>query len=251
MNNKISEKLTKKRESIEENKKLFASIDEGLYTKDGLFPCKYLEQKNNQFWFNDVRVSPNNSSKSVAKYLFERKELWRNSCVRIVDGGLGTSGRAPMYGVSFQKAVEEAFLKQGCIKSQFYLPEKKDDIYYSNLLLHINQRKESNGSIIQLQAWQYCIGLKEVFYIHAESKDFKSTVQHLDGAKIFYQHPEDIKDLVINGNKIKGDSYEKQFRIDGNIPMLDFYAIIKKYLPVQELVEEAFEEKSLVSNQKK
>jgi hypothetical protein len=153
--------------------------------------------------------------------------------------GLGTTSRAPMYGVSFQKAVNEA-LKKGSIKSQFYLPEKKDDVYYSNLLLHVERRKESNGSIIQLQAWQYCIDTEEVFYVHAESQDFNSTVSHLDGAKIYF-NKKDLAQLFIEGDKIKGDYYEKQFRIDGNIPLKDFYEIIKKFLPIEELVNEAFE----------
>lgn len=203
-----------------------------------MFPCKHLQKINNNFWFDDVRVSPNSSSKPVADYLHNKNDLWMNASIRVVSG-LGITGRAPLYGVNFQKAVNEA-LKKGFIKSQFYLPAKVNDIYYSNLLLHVNRRKESNGSIIQLQAWQYCIDLEEVFYIHAESKDFNFTVHHLDGAKI-YMHKSDVAQLFTIGNKIKGDHYEKQFRLDGNIPIKDFYEIIKRYLPIEELVNEAFE----------
>jgi len=234
----VSSELIKEREWLKKNKKLFDSIDKTIFTKDGLFPCKHLTKKDGKFWFGDINVSPNSSSSSVANYLFYKQNLWENSSVRIVCGS-GLSGRVRFHGVSFQRAVEEA-LKKGYIKSQFYLPEKIDNVYYSNILLHVNRRKESNNSIIQLQAWMYCIDLEEVFYIHAESKDFITSVQHLDGAKIYLQK-EDRKRLFRSGDKIKGDYYEKQFRIDGNIPMNDFYEIIKKYFPVKELVEEAFD----------
>lgn len=230
---------------IKDNKIAFDALDANEFTSDGLIECRNLdiESTNNSYnlWLQkDKRISvcATKYASPIVDYLVSKQCLWSSAAIRIVHGR-GTYSRALMFGVSFQRAVEIA-LSKGFIMSEFYLPHQSDDVWYATLLLHVSRRKESNGSVIELQAWQYCPGTPEVFYIHSESQDFSTHVTHLDGAIIYFD-PEQVRQLFIICNKIKDDSYEKQFRLDGSISVIDMYNIISLYLPVTELVGEAFQ----------
>lgn len=230
---------------VKRNDLAFNSISPSEFTKDGLMSCSKLivgpSESSFSLWLkgnDEISVAANNYVNSVTEYLVRNSQLWNLASIRIASGK-SIQGRAPMYGVPFKKAVELA-IAEGFVKSMYYIPDQQDNISYANILLHLNKRKPSNGGLLQLQAWQYSPGISEVFYIHAESENFTEYVTHLDGAIIHFQ-PNDIRDIFKYGNKIKGDQYSKQFRLDGNIPIKDMFNIISLYLPVSELVSEAFE----------
>lgn len=230
---------------VPRNKLAFDSLPAGVFTADGLIRCSDLIRVSTAssytLWIrqhDNVCVAANSYSCAVADYLATDPNLWSIASIRVVSGR-GISGRALMRGVPFRKALLVA-LERGNIKSEFFLPHQQDDVFYAALIFHVNRRKESNGSTIELQAWQYCPGLSEVFYIHAESPDFSDYVTHFDGAIIHFA-PDQITQLFRFCNKIKSESYEKQFRLDGQIPIGAMFCIVSSYLPVTELVDEAFE----------
>ncbi len=230
---------------VRQNSAAFDALPSDTYTKDGLLRCKDLirVQTNHSYtlWLRQddrISVAANSYSAPVADYISRDPNLWDSAAIRVVSGR-GISGRALMFGVPLQRAVGIA-LREGFIKCEFYLPDQEDDVYSATLLFHVNKRKESNDSIIELQVWQYCPGLSEVFYVHAESTDFVTNVSHLDGAIIHFD-PVDVVHLFRFCDKIKGNDYEKQFRLDGEIPIQDMLNIVSAYLPVTELVDEAFQ----------
>lgn len=230
---------------VKDNSAAFAALPNETYTKDGLILCKDLirVQKHSAFtlWLRNhetIWVAANSYSSTVADYISGNPHLWESAAIRVVPGR-GISGRALMFGVPFQRAVEMVLHKE-YMKCEFYLPDQKDDVYYATLLFHVNRRKESSGAVVELQVWQYCPGISEVFYVHAESSDFSTHVSHLDGAVIRFP-PEEVVKLFRYCEKIKGTDYEKQFRLDGQIPIRDMLNIVSAYLPVTELVDEAFQ----------
>jgi len=232
-------------ENLTRNKDAFQSIQDFAFTAEGLLKCSEVIQTNAKSKYhlcmkcdNSIYFNPNNYSSPVYNYISKDKHLWNISAIRVVPEHY-VYGRAPMFGVPFEKALS-IVLKEGFIKAEFFIPDKKDNVFYAALMFHINKHKDSNGANIELQVWQYCPGLSEVFYIHSESPDFLKYITHLDGAVIQY-HPKDIYKLFTSGRKIKGEQYEKQFRLDGIIPFTDMINIISAYLPVEELVDEAFQ----------
>ena len=223
------------------NKAAFQDIPASEFTKYGLMRCSKLipiPEGSSSLWYDEISVTANKYVSSVADYLEAKPALWDASAIRVVPGR-GIFGRAQVFGVPFQRAVEMA-LSNGFMKSEFYLPNQQDGVFYATLLFHINKRKESNNSILELQTWQYCPGLPEVFYMHAESEDFSTHVTHFDGSILDYAE-NDIQKLFAAGNKIKARYKEKQFQIDGTIPLQDMFAIARLYCPTDELLEEAFE----------
>lgn len=151
-----------------------------------------------------------------------------------------------MYGVPFKEAVEIARHRE-FMKSEFYLPDEGRGLLHPTLLLHLNKRKESNNGVLELQVWQYCPEQEVVFYLHAESPDFETHATHLDGSVLHYAKA-DLRELFQKGRKLKAQHKEKQFQIDGEIPLDDMYAIASLYLPVEELTHEAFEVRSVDLN---
>jgi len=228
-----------------QNSAAFDALPSDTYTEDGLLPCKDLicvpTNHSYTLWLRQddrIFVAANSYSSPVADYISGDTNLWDSAAIRVVSRR-GSYSRATMFGVPLQRAVGIA-LRKGFIKCKFYLPDQKDDVYYATLLFHVNKRKESNDSIIELQVWQYCPGLSEVFYVHAESTDFVTNVSHLDGAIIHFD-PVHVEQLFKLCDKIKGNDYKKQFRLDGEIPIQDMLNIVSAYLPVTELVDEAFQ----------
>ena len=230
---------------VKTNADAFAALGPDTFTKDGLLLCSNLIRVPTDcsytLWLRkneSISVAPNSYASPVTNYISGDQSLWNSAAIRVVSGR-GISGRALMFGVPFRQALNIA-LQKGFTKSLFFLPNQREGVYHASLLFHLNKRKDSNNSTYELQVWQYCPRLSEVFYVHAESSDFKSDVTHLDGAIIHFQ-PDEVVNLFTHCNKIKSVQYEKQFRLDGRIPIQDMLNIVSAYLPVTELVDEAFQ----------
>jgi len=142
-----------------------------------------------------------------------------------------------LFGVPFRQAVQLA-ISEGHTKVKYYLPEVRLDGGYESLLLHLRKVNDKRGRLLQLEAWQYKPGSEFAHYLHALSPDFESSVVHLDGATIRYSS-QDLDSLVLRTQKVKGTSYRKHFRLDGNISIDDMHALAAAFLPGQELYDEA------------
>lgn len=59
----------------------------------------------------------------------------------------------------------------------------------------------------------------------------------MDCATIMYS-PDNIKKLFLECNKIKGQQYQKHFRLDGVIPVNEMFHLASSFFPFTELVEE-------------
>lgn len=152
-----------------ENSQLFDTLPSRIWTDDGI-RCSELERNPNSglntfshISHPSITLFANSYSRSVTDYLVTRSELWPQAAIRVV-GHLPISSSAPMFGVSLQRAIEQ-LKSRDIVKSEFYLPNQSDDVFYDSLLLHIKSRKQSNGGGFALEAWQYCPEHPLVFYL--------------------------------------------------------------------------------------
>ena len=102
----------------------------------------------------------------------------------------------------------------------------------------VNLSKDQNG-LITIECWQGVEGENYVFYIHGiidESGGF----QHFDGAIIGFDL-QDIELLFSENRKLKGGTYKKLFRLDGNIKKEDVFEIANRFFPLDKLIDEYFE----------
>lgn len=178
----------------------------------------------------------------VLDYLFPNTHLWSQAAIRVLQRDSSMKG-APIYGPNFRRAIEIA-LKERFVKSKFQVskPEHfRGKGLLADILVHLGRTKEENGeSFLELQAWETLDASEEVFYIHARMTEAADLFVHLDGAIIYFTS-ESKRQLFAKGKKIKGSSYEKQFRLDGRIAPNEAFEIINAYLPIDELSSEYFE----------
>lgn len=95
-----------------------------------------------------------------------------------------------------------------------------------------------------MEAWQVIPGSSFAHYLHALSPDFESEVVHFDGATISYSES-DLDALFFGSEKMKGQKYEKHFRLDGRFSVEQVHQIARRFLPVECLYDEAFESEIL------
>lgn len=171
--------------------------------------------------------------------LLENKNIWNNTSLNITDKKIRKLG-SPIFGVPFEKAIKEV-LKSRFIKSRFYLTnydELQKQAVIADLIVLLAKNKKENKT--ELQIWQKMDKTEEVFYIHFIIDDETNEVEHLDGATILFTL-EQKNILFEKCKKIKGYNYQKHFKINSSITFEQTINIIKKYFPIEELVEEYFE----------
>lgn len=226
------------------NKDAFLAASSPLLTKDGLLPCTSIAVSKRggrcNFFLSKnlipVFAAPFNGM--TTDYLAQNSELWSQAAIRVTYYP-PICGRAPFFGVPFRQAVEIA-LRRGQMRSKFFFPERIEDGRHETLLLQLDRTTDSRGELLQLQAWQYSPGTHHAHYLHVLSRDFNSHLCHLDGAVIEYS--EDDLDLFLRkSRKVKGDRYEKLFRLDGSIEIEHMHNLARTFFPTEELYDEAFE----------
>jgi hypothetical protein len=229
---------------ILDNNQAFERIDL-THLEDGLFPCcsiqrvvlenRYrlvLEKWGTVFGF----ATPENQG--VVGFLVDHSNLWNQSKIRL--GGMPMiCGAETQFGVPFRRAVEIA-MQNKSVRSCFYKPETQNGLRCSKLIVKVTEVEDKRGDLIQLEAWQFSPTSNSAHYIHALSPDFNGYVCHFDGAIIYYSDG-DLESMLASGQKHKGDTYTKHFRIDGQISVKDMHEIVSVFLPVKELYDEAFE----------
>lgn len=227
------------------NKEAFDAAASELVTKDGLLPCSSIGIRRNQHRYQlelsntGIPVFPVAFNEITTDYLASNNELWNQASTRVTYYP-SICGRAPVFGVSFRQAVNIA-LEKGNMRSKFFFPSRTQGDRYETLLLQLDRTRGNDGTeLVQLQVWQYSPGTHRAHYLHALSPDFNNYLCHLDGAVIEYS--EDDLDLFLReSRKVKGDSYEKYFRIDGRIDVEHMHNLAKAFFPTEELYSEAFE----------
>lgn len=207
------------------------------------FQLKPLTKKRQELW-----LQPVGSVSRVLDYLMQQENLSNLASIRVepIDvakyGLTGTAG-VRVRGVSFEHAVEIA-LRERFITSIFYAEEP--GIYEwgvpAYLVVYLGKRKEANNLVtLHLQAWQGSDSSDCVYYIHAIFPDNMLFCKHLDGA-VMNLNPNAKKELFYNGIYLKNpDTYKKQFRLDGEIPLHSFYEIVKRYFLTDTLTDEYFD----------
>ncbi len=185
---------------------------------------------------SDFQVYPVPYINRVVDILVQKLDLWEAAAIS-VKAFPPIMGRATLYGVPFERALQEVRL-QKLIKARFQvpMPERFSATgFVADLLVHI--AVDRKDSAVELEAWEDIAQSPEVFYVHGRLTPDATTFIHLDGATISFS-PEDKLRLFADGNKIKGTGYTKHFRIDGQITIPDAFAIIRAYLPIEELTDD-------------
>ena len=228
-------------------------------TKEGLIPCKSLCMSEIAYYTRSRELHLCDHPefvfylvvdiRGVVDFLIKNAILWNQAAIRVINGISGRKG-LPIFGVDFWRAIN-IVLRENFHKAKFQIamPERFKDLgCLADLTIHLKQDKDSK--LLELEAWQQ-VKLedymnKEVHYIHMIFPYDSKIVIHLDGAIILLSK-EDSEKLFYYGNKIKGISYEKQFRLDGQIDMRNAIQIIRSFLLIEELTDEFF----LISQQAK
>lgn len=222
----------------------FTSLVEPLFTKDGLLPCKNITISK-RGWHHDLFLSDGNIplfpapfNLMTANYLASHESLWEQAALRVTYYS-PICGSAPVFGVPFRKAVNIA-LSKGQMRSKFYFPENIENGHHKTLLMQLDKTSDKRGELLQLQTWQYTPGTRHAHYLHALSHDFSTHVCHLDGAVIEFSD-EDLDLFLQKSRKVKGDRYEKFFRLDGMIEIEHMHNLARTFFMTEELYNEAFE----------
>jgi len=145
-----------------------------------------------------------------------------------------------VFGVPFEKAIR-IVLTENSHKSVFWLPRKNSEVLYSELLVRLRRGKESNGEYLNLESWEWIGEGVEVDYAHMILTSEGQRAIHLDGALVTFASAADIASIFGSGEKRKGVTYEKFFRVDGNTQLETAIGLIRHFFPVEELVDEYFE----------
>lgn len=223
----------------------FYTLFPQIRTEDDLIPASEItvQSDGSLFLKSDVRVRIYADWRigRVLEYLLTQPSLWECSAIR-VEPSDHIAGRAPIFGVPFRRAIEIA-LSEGLTKSVFWIPKagQAENVLYSQLLVRVAKRKESNGNLIMVESWEWIGEGIEVIYAHMILTPDASRVIHLDGAVIAFESDCEVTSIFQTGNKRKGCKYEKYFRLDGEIKIENAFQLIRSFFPVEELVDEYFE----------
>lgn len=222
----------------------FESLKTKHQTDDGLIPSEKIRIRKSSDGYDlvfdedpDVEVFPVPESGAVIDTLVSYPHLWKQASVRVTFHPT-ISGSAPLFGVSFRQALEQAVSTGSLIKASYYLPDIYQDGRYKQLLLHLRKVDDIRGELLQLEAWQYSPKGGSAYYLHAMSTDFESSIVHFDGATVSYSS-DDLDHLFIKSEKVKGKNYQKHFRLDGDLSVSEMHILATAFLPTQELYDEA------------
>ncbi len=232
--------------------------------KDGLIKIIDLEQckkansertlfklKNNKD-YNQLLLYPSHRALSVIDYLVHDPTLSNLSSIRVSTHDTGMNA-APWFGPrSFERAINDV-IREKFVRSLFYIHQEDNLSGFVEgkgvacyLVVHLGAKEENGQMKFHLEAWNGNEVDTIVYYIHCIfSKPFalqqldQAIIEHLDGAIIQYTQL-DKDELFYKGNKKKGVSYQKQFRLDGEISSHILYEIAKIYFPIDSLTEEYF-----------
>lgn len=216
-----------------------------IETKDGLVPSGEIIVNHSHRWHlrqdGSVEVFPHWRVRPVADLLISLPAIWPSAAVRLTPTVPG-HGRAPVYGVPLDRAIEIA-LSQGSMKSRYQVPSrhKQNGTLYAQLFVRVVREKKSAGSTVVIECWEWIGEGEEVYYAHVILDPQLRQATHYDGALLEYATEFDVTRMFDTSTKQKGLSYKKYFRVDGTVPLAQVIDVMRNWFPVTELVEEYFE----------
>ena len=192
-------------------------------------------------------LHPTPQASRVLPYIMQDEKLIQQALIRAsactYPGKYYDVKSAAIIGLTFERALTIA-LKEGFHKSVFYALEPELYSQWSTtayLVIHLKNQLKERQPHIELESWQGSQGNGSTLYIHAMfSSNFDYCI-HLDGA-VIELNSEDLATLFQHGRKVKGNSYAKHFRLDGNIPLISFQKIMNEYFLTDALTNEYFQE---------
>ncbi len=213
-----------------------------LRDNDGLVPLIHV--KTNPAFTREMclvasgqRVYVNPIVFAVSDFIVRRHDLVPLSRLMLIEAPQGRKG-VGLFGVCFERALDlAAHARAGVIqRSLFKVKEGLESVDYdlcTTLLAHVQKKPEG----IQLEVWQRLESSSETFYVHGLLDDDLSSFKHLDGATMHHSSDE-ARQLFVDGDKVKGVGYQKWFRLDGKVHVVDAMDIAMAFLPCHELVKE-------------
>jgi hypothetical protein len=222
------------------------SIIDTLRDNDGLVPTSELiiNKKNNSFdlylrKFPKVEVFPHIQLSSVIPILSRTSSLWASACLDI-KAFPPMSGRIQIFGVPLIRAFKEV-QKKGITKSHFALLKEsyeQDRGTPADLLIHVSRNRKDVPNIVEIEIWEDVRISSEVFYGHSFCDYETEIVNHLDCATMHFSEEQKLQ-IFQGGVKIKGNSYQKHFRVDGKISLIIALDLMRAYFPIEELFNES------------
>jgi hypothetical protein len=207
--------------------------------KDGLVFTNRLTEDRGRFFLDKEEVYFAPECRGVAPYLLDNPSLWDLARIRLNRSDIRMKA-APVIGVSFSKALEVALrATYGFQKSMYELPDwavYKGKAVIATMVAHTS----ASSRLVELEAWQLLDISDETFYVHCIIDKSEASVIHLDGATISHSKTE-RDEIRKRGCKIKGDSYQKHFRLDGKISITAAVTIMNLYFPLHPLTKEFLE----------
>lgn len=175
----------------------------------------------------------------VLELVVPDEALWASARIRVLPEEWRQK-RVPIFGPSFSAALRAAVSK-GLVKSRFSLLDSdrvKGTGLAAHLIVHLAHVGVQQGlSMLKVEAWEPLGTDGEAFYVHGVFGTDSHGFTHLDGAVIWFA-AEDLNRLVNDGKKLKGLEYQKQFRLDGDLSADVAFEIIRRFVPISELVDE-------------
>ena len=235
--------------SDEDDRFINAEIEETLQNEkvikkfedtDGLIKSNLIEK-----FVSDIVIEienkwifPNRLIQNVINYIRSYPDLLQISKFSFT-GNRISSSRVTSFGLTFQQALRK-LNKQGIERARLYC-EKKQDFTDEGVVAEmlVNTTKNKDGTV-SIEAWQGIKEENEVFYLHGIMNSKTEFFIHFDGAIIGFSI-EDKKQLFRENKKIKGGTYKKLFRLDGEISSSHVFEIANKFFPLDKLIDEYFE----------
>lgn len=215
-------------------------VIEELRNDEGLIEIDAIDRiiTNRQFELRQKWLFPHKLIGGVVDYILSFQELRSISKIAITDKRVQRFS-ARLFGLSFKQALNK-LKRMGIQQARLYC-ENKQDFSKEGVVAEmlINLTKDNNG-LVSIEAWQGFEGNNFAYYSHGILNEELNAFEHFDGAIIGFDIV-DLDRLFRENRKLKGNSYEKLFRLDGEISFEHIFELSNRFFPLDNLVDEYFE----------
>jgi hypothetical protein len=204
--------------------------------KNGLIFSGDVKEESGRFFCEGEEIYAAPECRGIISHLLKDRKLWGISRIRFNRTDIRMK-RAPIIAVPFSKALGIAIQSPyGFQKSMYQVPNwtiYAGKAVIATMLAHTSASHE----LVELEAWQFLDVSNETFYVHCIIDKKKRCVIHFDGATMIHTEAQ-RNQIQHEAAKIKGEGYQKHFRLDGEI-IIDTAAILMDlYFPAQTLTRE-------------
>lgn len=236
---------------LEEDKEEFISSEipetyeshlilEELMNDEGLIKINSIDNfiSNRQFELKKKWLFPHKLIGEVIDYILSFEELKSISKIAITNKRF-TSSSARIFGLSFKQALEK-LERMGIQQARLYCENKQNfskEGVVAEMLVNLTK---DNNEFVSIETWQGVEGNSFAYYTHGIMNKEKNAFQHFDGAIIGFEISE-LNQLFRENRKLKGCSYKKLFRLDGEISFEHVFELANRFFPLDNLINEYFE----------